>query len=135
MDLFSKIVNESVSKAKLDAFMRYIREKYPELQSFDLMAYGPSKDKDVIELNHIMVLKSKRKQGIGTKVMQELVDFADQNNYWITLSVADKDSGIGTTSSGRLYSFYRRFGFVSNHGRNKRYELSIYASMYRKPNS
>lgn len=135
MSLFHKVVNEAVSRAKLNNFVKTMYKKYPELQSFGLVHYAPSKDKDIIELDTLIVLKPHRKKGIGSRVMEELCDFADQNNYWITLSVADKNTGIGTTSSGRLHSFYRRFGFVRNFGRNKRYELSIYANMYRKPNS
>ena len=79
-------------------------------------------------LSHIIVPKEKRKQGIGTKVMQEIVKYADQHNFRIRLT---PDNSIGGTSVSRLKSFYKRFDFVENKGRNKNFRFN--ETMYRNP--
>lgn len=86
-----------------------------------------------IVLNMIAVPKEKQKQGIGTKVMEELVSFADESGKRILLSPGLKDSNFGTTSRSRLVKFYKRFGFVENKGRNKDFQIS--EGMYREPQS
>lgn len=60
-----------------------------------------------------------RKQGVGTSVMKEICKYADENKMRILLTAAVKDDFHGTTSNSRLKSFYKRFGFVENKGRNK----------------
>ncbi len=86
-----------------------------------------------IELVMIETPRGDRGGGTGTAAMKALTDYADRAGALIWLSVADRDSKTGTTSRGRLVKFYRQFGFVPNKGRNKRFELSLYANMYRDP--
>lgn len=83
-----------------------------------------------IHLAHLTVPKDRRKQGIGTKIMDEITAHADQHQKRITLNTATKDPG-GTTSRNRLVRFYKRHGFVQNKGRHADYSIS--ASMYRRP--
>lgn len=83
-----------------------------------------------LSLHHFVVPKEKRKSGIGSQIMEELIKFADKYNKMLVLSPATRDDRIGTTSKARLVKFYKRFGFVENKGRNKDYRLSY--SMYRK---
>lgn len=82
----------------------------------------------ILHLSRLEVRKDLRKQGLGTKAMQDLVDLADQFGLMITLSPAKE---FGATSVERLRRFYRRFGFVRNRGRYKRFE--IMDAMYRRP--
>lgn len=86
-----------------------------------------------IELVMIQTPKDSFGRGAGTAAMKALTDYADRTGALIWLSVADRDSKTGTTSRARLVKFYRQFGFVPNKGRNKRFELSLYANMYRDP--
>lgn len=86
-----------------------------------------------LHLQHLEVPKEKRKQGIGSAIMQEIEKFADERGYRVVLKTAVKDSDFGTTSSGRLKKFYKRFDFVENKNRNK--DFSISENMYRKPKS
>ena len=86
-----------------------------------------------IELVNIESPRDARGQGTGTAALKALTDYADRTGALIWLSVADRDSKTGTTSRARLVKFYRQFGFVPNKGRNKRFELSLYANMYRDP--
>jgi hypothetical protein len=79
-----------------------------------------------IKLSKIIV--SEKNMGVGTSVMNDLTNYADINNKVITLTPS-KD--FGATSVNRLKTFYKRFGFVENKGRNK--DFSYRDSMYRLP--
>ena len=61
-----------------------------------------------IYLAVIKVRKQCRNQGVGTKVMSELTRYADKHNIQIRLYAAS----IFGSDLKRLYSFYRRFGFI-----------------------
>jgi ribosomal protein S18 acetylase RimI-like enzyme len=81
-----------------------------------------------LHLSRIEVEKSRRNQGYGSKAMEDLTHFADAHELVMTLSPA---TDFGATSKERLKRFYRRFGFVSNKSRNKKWQISD--SMYRLP--
>ena len=80
-------------------------------------------DKTYISINLIKV--KEKSNGIGTKIMNEIIEYADKEKKLIVLSPS-KDFG-GTVS--RLIKFYKRFDFVENKGKNKDYEIS--ETMYR----
>jgi len=84
-----------------------------------------------IVLSNIIVPKSQRKQGFGSQIVQDLVNYADQTGKLIELSPGIKDKYQGTTSRNRLVRFYKRFGFLENRGRNADYSRS--ESMFRNP--
>jgi predicted GNAT family N-acyltransferase len=84
---------------------------------------GPSK----ISISRIVVPKESRNSGVGTSVMLSIIKYADANNKTVTLTPASDFGG----AVSRLKTFYKRFGFVENKGRNKDYEISD--SMYRVP--
>lgn len=84
--------------------------------------------KQQLDLFRVVVPKPERKKGLGTKAMGDLIAYADQFGLLFTLSPS---TDFGGTSVVRLKRFYRRFGFVSNKGRNKIWQIS--ASMYRLP--
>ena len=112
-------------------FQDYIRQKYGIV--FDLR-----KEKDNIVNLEAMQAPRTAPAGTGTGAMQELVAWADKNGFMLTLSLGEKgyspeEGWKKTSSKGRLEKFYRRFGFRPNRGRYKRYQLSIYTSMYRDP--
>jgi len=123
---FRNLFEDENSKVK--AFANAIKQKYG-LLDFDL--YLDSNGN--LELNRIQVPRESRGQGIGAQVMQDLTNFADQNGLLIWMSVAEKNKEMGTTSRNRLLKFYRQFGFKKNMGRYKRFDLSMYATMYRDP--
>jgi GNAT superfamily N-acetyltransferase len=97
------------------------------LESFDVWPTGPK----TIRLNLLVIPKDKRKQGLGSQAMRELIDYADANGLRITLSPALSDDRKGTTSRARLVRFYKQFGFVENKGRRK--DFSISDGMVRDP--
>lgn len=110
-------------------FQRSVRERFPQLEDF-LLHESTS---GTVVLSFIEVKRGKRKEGVGSEVMRELIDWADANDRTIELSVAERNRETGTTSKRRLMSFYRRFGFVPNKGRTKRFDISMYSTMWRPP--
>jgi GNAT superfamily N-acetyltransferase len=86
---------------------------------------------DKITLDMIVVPPKIRKQGIGSQIMSELVNYADSVGKRLELSPANKGDYEGTTSRNRLIDFYKRFGLVENKGKNKDYTTN--KTMYREP--
>jgi len=78
-------------------------------------------------LSRIEVPKPLRGSGIGSKIMQRIVDMADAQGAIIALT---PDTAFGG-SKGRLIQFYKQFGFVPNRGRNK--DFSFRETMIRTP--
>ena len=100
-----------------------IKNKYPNV---DLSVFSKPEG---ITLSKIVVPKDARSEGIGSKVMKDLIKYADENNLPIALT---PDSSFGGSKT-RLKSFYRNFGFKDNKGRNK--DFSFRESMIRQPKS
>jgi GNAT superfamily N-acetyltransferase len=82
-----------------------------------------------LKVDHLVVPKNMRNRGVGTAIMNEIVQYADKNGYRIILQTATKDPYIGTTSTGRLKKFYKQFGFKENKGK----DFSISENMLRSP--
>ena len=76
----------------------------------------------------IKVPKEKRNQGLGTAVMQSIIDLADQQQRILVMTPS---TDFGASSVERLKKFYKRFGFVENKGKNK--DFSISETLYRNP--
>lgn len=85
---------------------------------------------DVLHLSDIRIKKNARGQGIGSKIIDQLKKFADQNKLIITLS-PEPERGY----KAKLDRFYRSHGFVHNKGRKKDYRLSNFfgPTMVRRP--
>lgn len=97
------------------------------------------KDKDVkvsayitkhndLTLSLIKISKENRNKGLGSQFMTELINFADKYNIRILLSPS---IDFGASSVNRLKSFYKRFGFIENKGKNKNFTINH--TMYRSP--
>lgn len=97
-------------------------------QSQGIILYVYEND-NKITLDSLIVPKKIRKQGIGTEIMQELINYADKVNKRVELSPGQKDPSHGTTSKNRLIDFYKRFNFLQNKGRNK--DFTTTHTMYR----
>ena len=78
-------------------------------------------------LSRIVIPEELRQQGLGTKFMEALIEWADNAEVTVALT---PDAAFGGNKA-RLQEFYRRFGFVSNKGRNK--DFAIRETMYRTP--
>ena len=78
-------------------------------------------------VHSIVVPKNQRNQGVGGRVMRDLLKLADQNGDMVAL---DPSSDFGG-SVAKLKRWYKSLGFVENKGRNRDYEIS--QDMYRLP--
>ena len=120
--------NEPYAKGgNVSDFSNHLISKYDDLKTLFL-----SEDNSSISIDMIEVDSSSRKQGVGSEVMQEITDYADDNNKEIVLLPSVSDKYMGTTSRNRLIKFYKKFGFVENKGRNKDFRKRS-GSMYRTP--
>ena len=98
-----------------------LKSKYPGV---DFSVYDNGR---TINVSKIVVPKTARNSGIGTKAMQEIISEADRSGKTITLTPSSDYGG----SKVRLKEFYKRLGFVENKGRTK--DLAISEDMYRLP--
>lgn len=64
-----------------------------------------------LELSTIVIPKENRKKGIGTDIMNKIINYADVKNKPIYLTPS---TSYGATSINRLINFYKRFGFIKN---------------------
>lgn len=82
---------------------------------------------NTITVSRIIVPKENRNQGIGSDAMQQIIDYADAMGKRVVLSPSSDFGG----NKERLKSFYKKFGFVENKGKNK--DFSVSETMYREP--
>lgn len=99
-----------------------LRAKYPDVK---LSVTGNSERG--YTLGQIVVPKDQRGAGVGSAVMRDLLETADEQGATVALTPTSDFGG----SVSRLREFYRRFGFVPNKGRNADYSIS--EGMYRLP--
>lgn len=85
-----------------------------------------------IELSSLIVDKAKQGEGLGTKAMRRLIDYADKHGKRIILTPGIQDSYHGTTSRDRLIRFYKQFGFKENKGRSLDFSMGA-GKMFRDP--
>lgn len=122
VDLVLK-VNENVnSKVSKISSIDDIKSKYQDKVQYLVI----SENDDALTLNNIVVKPEYRNQGIGQKVLNDLMSYADNNNKIIRLTPT---SEYGTKS--RLAKWYKKNSFVENKGRNA--DLTTYETMYRLP--
>ncbi len=74
-----------------------------------------------IHIHEIKVPEQKRNQGIGTKVIQAIQQYAQSVNLPITLSPEPE-----SRQKGNLERFYRSLGFKPNKGKSKDYSISSF---------
>jgi GNAT superfamily N-acetyltransferase len=96
-------------------------KKYPNV---DLDIYETDKG---LTLSKIVLPKEDRNKGIGSKILEDLIAYADKNN--LTVGVTP-DSTFGGNKN-KLKSFYKKFGFLDNKGRNK--DFTFRETMVRQP--
>lgn len=102
-----------------DQLLAGLIAEFPGLK-LDLFGNGQT-----VILSRIVIPDNQRNAGAGTKVMNRITAWADQNRKRIALTPSADFGG----NKKRLTEFYKRFGFVENKGKNKDYELS--EAMYR----
>lgn len=91
-----------------------LEDKYKdELIGLDIYEDGKS-----LKLSRIIINPEFRGGGVGTDIMNDLINYADKNKKIITLTPSGDFGG----NKNRLVQFYKRFGFKMNKGVHKSYE-------------
>lgn len=105
-------------------FSKQLEEKYGV--AVDLL--GNLESDKPLSLSRIVVPEEQRRQGIGSQVMKDIIEYADKNNKKLTLTPS---TDFGGESVAKLTDFYKQFGFVENKGDAK--DFTIKDAMYRTP--
>jgi GNAT superfamily N-acetyltransferase len=116
---------------RVAAFERTLQSLYPELDKVG-MYYDRSNGS--LFLSDLYVKEEHRGTGVGTKVMNSIIKFADTENLPIVLIPEPDDDNI---SPKKLMDFYKKFGFIINKGKRMDYTFSMpfATTMYRMPKS
>jgi hypothetical protein len=76
-------------------------------------------DTSSLILSKIIIKKDVRQEGIGSKILNDLINYADKNKQIIALTPSSDYGG----NKNRLIQFYKRFGFKHNKGQYKNFEF------------
>ena len=106
---FMDYIRENLEKynAMVEKLMYDLEEKYPVTLFLHYNKFAKT-----IILSQIIIDKNERGKGIGSKVLQEICDFADENGLPIGLTPSSDFGG----NVQRLKKFYKHFGFVKYKG-------------------
>jgi GNAT superfamily N-acetyltransferase len=133
MALLKKILEQQGGdiENKVAAFERTLQSLYPELDKVG-MYYDRSNGS--LFLSDLYVKEEHRGTGVGTKVMNSIIKFADTENLPMVLIPEPDDDNI---SPKKLMDFYKKFGFIINKGKRMDYTFSMpfATTMYRMPRS
>jgi predicted GNAT family N-acyltransferase len=69
-------------------------------------------NKSSIVVPRIVIKEECKENGVGTKIMNDLIAYADNNKQIIALTPSSDFGG----NKNRLIQFYKRFGFKHNNG-------------------
>lgn len=115
----------ATAMASQDEFDQTISEFSARMEEkYGLDSFYAYESRGRITLSMFEVPAGDRRQGVGSKVMNDFVGYADARGKDIVLSPGLRDDRHGTTSRSRLVKFYKQFGFVENKGRNKDFTIS-----------
>ncbi len=133
MALLKKILEQQGGdiENKVAAFERTLQSLYPEL---DRVGMYYDRNNDSLFLSDLYVKEEYRGTGVGTKVMNSIIKFADTENLPMVLIPEPDDDNI---SPKKLMDFYKKFGFIINKGKRMDYTFSVpfATTMYRMPKS
>ncbi len=87
-----------------------LKESNKDLE-FQLIPY-----KEFIYLDLLIVPEEYRNQGLGTKFMNELIEAADSIRCPLALTA---DTSYSDADEETLESYYKRFGFIKNIGKDR----------------
>jgi len=107
---------------KVERLRLQLEKRFPVSLSLYLRA-----NDEILSLDLIEIEKERRDLGIGSKVMDVLVAFADKHQLVMALTPIRDARG----SRERLVRFYQRWNFIPNVGRNK--DFRVMAGMIRLP--
>jgi GNAT superfamily N-acetyltransferase len=104
----------------------FLRSKYEQyLDGLDIYENRTS-----LILSRIIIKPEARGSGVGSKIMEDLINYADKNKQIIALTPSSDFGG----NKNRLVQFYKRFGFKHNKGQYKSFEFRDAMIRYPKLN-
>jgi len=128
MKTFSQFLQESKEakppKEVLNKISRAYGKRY---RGVDVDVSHNDKSGD-IRLNNIWIPPNQRNQGIGSRAMRGLTQYADRQSKRITLNQAPERG-----KKAKLAKFYQSHGFKANRGRNR--DFSTRDTYIRNPNT
>jgi GNAT superfamily N-acetyltransferase len=106
---YTEFLNEGMRRSVMQ---NIILSKYgDDLQKLILI----EDDDGGLEINLIRVNSDKQGKGIATKIMNDIIEYADKNKKIAHLTPTDEYG----SDVKRLTNFYKTFGFVKNSGKDK----------------
>lgn len=108
-----------MDKTELKDFTLYLKKKkyFGIVQNLKL-EYNTDKKTPHIYLSLIQIKKMYRCQGYGSKVLKDIIDFANVHQIWIWLYATN----LYGSDLQRLCEFYLKFGFVLYNKKDKRFK-------------
>lgn len=103
-----------------------LRDRYSEF----LTGLEIYENKTSLILSKIILNKETRSSGVGTKILTDLINYADTNKQIIALTPSSDFGG----DKNRLIQFYKRFGFKQNKGQYKHFSFKDDMIRYPKQN-
>ncbi len=104
----------------------YINEKYSEFLG-EIVIY---ENKGSLVLSKIVIKPAVRNEGVGTSILNDIIQYADKNKQVIALTPSNDFGG----NKNRLIQFYKRFGFKLNKGVHKNFQFREAMIRYPKLN-
>jgi GNAT superfamily N-acetyltransferase len=116
---------------KVATFERTLQSLYPEI---DRVGIYYDRNNGSLFLSDFYIKPEHRGKGVGTKIMNSIVQFGDTMKLPIVLMPEPEDDSMSVND---LINFYKKFGFVLNKGKQKDYSFSdpFGTTMYRLPRS
>lgn len=110
--IYNQLLTESEDKFIIQNKLDGIIQRY---EAMGMACWIYLKGDYAIEIASIKIKdKLKRRQGLGSQIMSEIIGLCEDFGLLCVLTPSDTES-----SMAGLLRFYKRFGFVSNQGRNK----------------
>lgn len=103
-----------------------LKQKYEKyLDGLDIY-----ENKNSLRLSKIIIKPEYRNEGIGSKIMNDLIEYADKNKQIIVLTPSSDFGG----NKNKLIQFYKKFDFKHNKGYHKNFEFMDAMIRYPKLN-
>jgi len=116
LNQYARELAQGLEEEQAPSIQNQLKTKYSEV--LEKLFLFPSKDGKYMELNLIKIKPEFKNQGWATKILDDLVDWAKENNITLTLTPSDT---FGANEK-RLEKFYKRFGFKPNKGKNRDFQ-------------
>lgn len=115
-----------LDKNSMKSLETKIKTIFPQLETFNVALHRTSSGEPRLEIVSIRMPKEYRGNGTGTKIMNIIVQHADNNGWKLSLTPDADYGGQKATKreQKRLENWYKTFGFCPNSGRNRDYEIS-----------